>query len=366
MPSVVSSQYGTWASSRASSTLSGGTERDSFLKTVTPENYDLICHHNETMKRENALFIEYARRKNKELFPPGAAMESGARMRRSLKRRGKMPQFPINRKLEMANNVISQIEQDIKTEERRSVNQIAEIKAREVQIVFREKEIDKEIALFTREVMEEGRDHKSGVVIGEKLLKWYDDTIKAKDAKIGKLKLKRDSMKAQIARTRARLKQKEEIGERRQQVDYDQLLIKNEGYQAEIAELSQKLAALQKISSSVVSKLNIARDRLANEEKQVQIMTQGITTKENAINKYLREAEQVEQDHRKLVANNEDLASKKSEYRVPDVADYIEKKAKIYELSKVIRNWERKVQLAEMNVKRLRKDLQALDTPRRS
>ena len=364
MSSVVSSQFGTYASSRESSTISGNARRDTLLKHVTPENYELIVSQNEQMKRENALFIEYARRKNKELFPQGAVMESSTRMRRNLKRRGKMPQFPTNRKLEMANHVISQIEADIKTEERRSTNQIAEIRARQVQIIVREKEIDKEIAMFTREVIEEGKDDRTGLIVGERLLKWYDDATKAKDAKIGKLKLKRDAMKSQIARTRARLQQKLELGEKLQQVDYDQLQINNEGFQAEIAELSQKLAGLQKISSSVVSKLNNARNRLAAEEKQVRAMEQGILQKERAIDKYVKEAEQVEADHRKLVANNEDIATKKSEYRVPDVADYIDKKAKIYELSKVIRNWERKVQLAEMNVKRLRKDLEAMNTPR--
>ena len=363
MSSVVSSQFGTYASSRESSTVSGAGGREDFLKKPTRENLEYITCQNEQMSRENALFLEYARRKNKELFPQGAVMESGARLRR-LKRRGKMPQFPTNRKLEMANHVISQLEADIKTEERRSTRQIAEIRARQVQIIVREKEIEKEIVAFTREIMEEGKDDRTGLVVGERLLKWYDDAIKAKDAKIGKLKLKRDAMKSQIARTKARLQQKLELGEKLQQVDYDQLQINNEGFQAEIAELSQKLAALQKISSSVVSKLNAARNRLAAEEKQVQTMEQSISQKERAIDKYVREAEQVEDDHRKLVATNEDLATKKSEYRVPDVADYIDKKAKIYELAKVIRNWERKVQLAEMNVKRLRKDLEDMGTPR--
>jgi hypothetical protein len=43
-------------------------------------------------------------------------------------------------------------------------------------------------------------------------------------------------------------------------VDYDQLQINNEGFQAEIAELAQRLAGLQKISSSVVAKLIWARN----------------------------------------------------------------------------------------------------------
>jgi chromosome segregation ATPase len=316
------------------------------------------------MRRENALFLEYAKRKNKDLFPQGTMLENAGRIRQHIKRRGKIPQFPTNRKLEMAVHVIGQIENDIKQEERHSANQIAEIRARQVQIGVREREIEKEVAGFNREVLESGRDERSGLVIGEKLLKWYDDEIKDKDAKIGKLRLKRDAMKSQIARTRARLQQKLELGEKLQQVDYDQLQINNEGFQAEIAELSQRLASLQKISSSVVSKLNNARTKLAGEERQVKLYEQGIRQKKGAIDKYGKEAETVEEDHKKLIANNDDIATKRSEFRVPEVSDYIDKKAKIYDLSIVIRNWERKVQLGEMNVKRLRKELEQMTTPR--
>jgi chromosome segregation ATPase len=365
MSSVVSaSQVGTYTSSHESSTISGSTDRDDF--SPTQENYEVLVRRNEIQTRENSLFIEYAKRKNKDLFPQGQVSDNATRIGRHLKRRGKLPQFPTNRKLEMANHVIAQIESDIRQEERHSAAEIDEIRARQLQIGIREREIEKELLGFTREITEGARYERSEQIIGDKLLKWYDDLMKDKNAKIGKLKLKRDSMKSQIARTRARLQQKLELGEKLQQVDYDQLQINNEGFQKEIEELSQKLAALQKMSSSVVSKLNTARSRLANEERQVKEISRAMGEKRRAIDRYAKETEQVQEDHLLLLANNEDITTKRSEYRVPEVADYIEKKSKIYEMSIVIRNWERKVQLAEMNVRRLRKELEAITTPRRS
>jgi chromosome segregation ATPase len=365
MSSVLSSsQVGTYTSSHDSSTLSGSTDREDFTPTV--ENLEALVQRTVTLKRENALFLEYAKRKNKELFSQGAVSEGAARVRHPLKRRGKLPQFPTNRKSEMANHVIGQIEIDIKQEERRGTSEIAEVRARLVQIGVREKEIDKEMLIFQRDVLEGERDQRSGQINGDDLLKWYDHMIKDKDAKIGKLRLKRDSMKSQIARTHARLQQKQELGEKLQQVDYDQLQINNEGFQQEITELSKKLADFQKMSSSVVSKLNAARTKLAAEEKVVRVIEQGIKQKRAAIGKYEKETEAVDDDHKKLLVNNEDITTKKSEFRVPEVADYIEKKAKVYELAKVIRNWERKVQLAEMNIKRLKKDLANVSTPRRT
>jgi hypothetical protein len=69
-----SSQFGTYTSSHESSTVSGSTDRDDF--TPTAENYEAILRRNETMRRENTLFLEYAKRKNKDLFPPRMPPES--------------------------------------------------------------------------------------------------------------------------------------------------------------------------------------------------------------------------------------------------------------------------------------------------
>jgi hypothetical protein len=80
------------------------------------ENYEALSHRTEITKRENALFIEYAKRKNTELFPQAAVPENATRLRHNLKRRGKLFQFPTNRKLAMANHVLGQIDNAIKQE----------------------------------------------------------------------------------------------------------------------------------------------------------------------------------------------------------------------------------------------------------
>jgi hypothetical protein len=261
----------------------------------------------------------------------------------------------------MANFVISQIDAEIKQVAHESQKALSRKRAEIIQIGIRDRELDRQQSSFLREIVQEGRDERSGQIIGEKLTRWYDDQVKVEEADMGKLRLKRESMKSQIARTRARLQQKLELGEKLQQVDYDQLQINNEAFQAEIAELSQRLAGLQKDSSSVVSRLNTARQRLADEERQVALVEGGTHTKERQIEKYDREIGRVEEDRTRLLSSNEEIVGKKSEFRVPEVSDYIDKRAKIYDLAKGVKNWERKVQLAQMNVKRLKAELARLD-----
>ena len=361
MSSVISSsQLGTYTSSHAgSSTISGGAEREDF--TPTQENLDNLRRRIEMFRIENNLLLEYAKQKGDNLMPQGTVIETTHR--RQLKNK-RVTLLPTARKLEVAKTVNDNLDKQLADAEKKFNDDIEQSRARLVQINIRDKEMDKEKAQFLREIVEESKDERTGKIIGEKVLKWFDDTIKDKETKRETLKLKRDSMAVKIKQTHARLEQKKDLGEKLQQVDYDQLQIDNEGFKEEIEKLTQDVAKLQTTSSSVVSRLSAARALLADEEKECAQMQQSIEQKQKAINKYNAETRAVEEDHKKLTATNEDIATKKSEYRVPDVTDYIDKKAKIYEQAKVIKNWERKVQLAEMNVKRLRKELEAIDTPR--
>ena len=361
MSSVISSsQLGTYTSSHAgSSTVSGGVEREDF--TPTQENLENLRRRIEMFRRENALLIEYARQKGDNLLPQGTVIETTHRRQLKSKR---VTLLPTARKLDVAKTVNDTIDKQLTEAEKKFNDDIEQSKARLQQINIRDKEMDKERAQFLKEIVEESRDERTGKIIGEKLLKWFDDTIKDKETKRETLKLKKDSLVVKIKHTNATIEQKKNVDEKTQQVDYDQKVIEHQNHLEEIAKLSQDLAKLQKASSSVVSRLQAARSLLADEERECARMQQSIEQKQKAINKYNAETRAVEEDHKKLTASNEDIATKKSEYRVPDVTDYIEKKAKIYEQSKVIKNWERKVQLAEMNVKRLRKELDAIDTPR--
>ena len=364
MSSVVSSsQFGTYTSSHDGSSVSDGGAREDFRPT--PENLETFQMRIENFKRENELICQFARLKGKDLFPQGTSIDN---MTRGHERRkfnpNKQPKLPVYKKLEMANFVLESIDAEMKAREQDSARKIATIKAKIIQVAYREKELQQEIAHFQSEIIEKGRDDRTGLVCGEKLLKWYDDSVKQKDINVGKLKLKTDSLRSQTKRIWSRLQQKIDLGEKHQQVDYDQLQINNEAFQSEITKLSKDLADYQQVSSTVVAKLSQERANLAEEEKQCRNMQQSIDQKQKAIDKYAKETQSVEDDHAKLKSSNDDITTKKSEYRVPDVADYITKKANIYELSKVIKNWERKVQLAEMNVKRLKKDLDELDSPR--
>jgi chromosome segregation ATPase len=144
-------------------------------------------------------------------------------------------------------------------------------------------------------------------------------------------------------------------------VDYDQLQITNQDFMKQIAEASDNLAARQKVSSSLISNLSTARDDLTTMEKEIQRLRHFAKVQEKAMNKNLSEAESVDRVMRELLMAYEEMTDKNSQYRVRGVSEYIEKSRDLRDIERVVRNWERKVHLADMNAKRLALVLNNLD-----
>lgn len=63
------------------------------------------------------------------------------------------------------------------------------------------------------------------------------------------------------------------------------------------------------------------------------------------------------QDRAKAERINRKLRQQLSDYRVPDVMEYVGEKADLYELQKKVKSWERKVEIAEVSMTYSNKDL---------
>ncbi|KAJ7375686.1 hypothetical protein OS493_039595 [Desmophyllum pertusum] len=63
----------------------------------------------------------------------------------------------------------------------------------------------------------------------------------------------------------------------------------------------------------------------------------------------------VEKERTKADTLNSRLKQQLTDYKVPDVLDYVTERADLYELNKTVRMWERKVEIAHMALKTNRK-----------
>lgn len=90
---------------------------------------------------------------------------------------------------------------------------------------MRVSEIKKAVYEFKRDIVLQAVDSRTGKVMAERVVRYYEDKIRSKDAVIEKLRLKNVTLKAQKNKLHMQLKQKEEMGEVLHAIDFDQLQV---------------------------------------------------------------------------------------------------------------------------------------------
>jgi len=83
-------------------------------------------------------------------------------------------------------------------------------------------------------------------------------------------------------------------------------------------------------------------------------VTKEIKQREDLLEKINRETDRVDVDIQKASGTNKKLKHQNDEFKVPEVLDYVTLKAQIYDATKKLKDWERKVAIAEMTLKRER------------
>ena len=187
--------------------------------------------------------------------------------------------------------------------------------------------------------------------MGEKIAKYFEDKVKNRDSYIEKLRLKNSAMRGRIQKVKVQLRQKEEMGEVLHQVDFDQLQIEHRQDMEKIMELYEELVkhklaagnANQVLSSykKKLSRLTQESDQLKNELKQ----------RNDILDKLNAEFSVAESDREEANEINITLKRKLSDFKVPEVMDYVKRIASLEELQRVVNSWERKVEIAEMNLR---------------
>jgi hypothetical protein len=200
--------------------------------------------------------------------------------------------------------------------------------------------------LKTKDASIDKRTHK---LIGEKLERYFNERLKARESLINKLRDRSSGLKRQITRLESQLKQKEEMGETLHEVDFNQLKIENKQYLDKIDEKNIELIVLKRQVGKATQSLNRYKDDLQKQLKDLIDIQQRIDKQKNL---YIHaENEMVDANYEQLRAAkvHYHLAEQTENYQVPEVLDYVKKKALLYNLERDCEVWERKVEIASVN-----------------
>ncbi|XP_069510613.1 cilia- and flagella-associated protein 263 [Ambystoma mexicanum] len=261
----------------------------------------------------------------------------------------------MDQKSEIAQRELEKMKEELETLKEHSDRLMHFHKATMEEAEVRLVEIKKAISEFDRDVAKPALKKKNTVITSEKVMRYIEDKLRARDMLTDKLRLKNVSLKVQKKKLRMQLKQKDEIGEVLHEVDFQQLKIENSQFLERIDERNQDLLHLKLTAGTTLQILTSYKKKLQNATDESSRLNREITLRRDMLQRIEMEAEQVEEERSKAEAQNKALRRQLADFRVPPIFDYVEDKMENSELEKNIKAWERKVDIAEMSMKTYRK-----------
>ncbi|XP_068115526.1 cilia- and flagella-associated protein 263 isoform X2 [Hyperolius riggenbachi] len=301
-----------------------------------------------TLRAETEMFEKFYKRLDPKDLAPAPVPEVASssvdfnqmRLRRRSKSRSTISERLYSLSVEQKSELVQRELEDSKEEAQRDAEStertLQGYKATMEEAEIRSAEIKKAVYEFERDIVKPALGSKKGAGLSpEKVLRYLEE------------------------KTRAR---KEEMGEVLNEVDFQQLKIENAQFLERIDERNQDLLQLKLTTGETLQVLNSYKKKLQNTMAEALHLTKEISTRNEMLQKIEQETELVEQERAKAESLNKKLRKQLSDYRVPEVLQYVQEKMEQEELEKSIRAWERKVEIAELSLKTQRRSWEQLKT----
>lgn len=327
-----------------------------------------LTKQNEILGMENEMLADYLQRDADRGAGFDDADEGFADMPSSTKagkqqnrgRQGNRGQrLPTNLTLEekfrIANQEAEALTRDIELTKKTSEQNLDILKALMEETDIRTAEVKRDAYEFRRDIVVGAENPRTGKTMAEKVLKYMEDKLTQKDMQINKLLMKNQAYKIAIKKAETQLKSKQETGDDLQYIDFHQLQIENQQFVHQIEEATQELQDVKRRSGRTVKILNDMKKKLSSITAEAKFLEDEIKERkamlkktEEDIVKVVEEKEAARKEHKKLRAQSRQTPE------MPQIVDYVSQKAEQYELEAQLRNWERKVELAQTAAKRIR------------
>ncbi len=310
---------------------------------------DALNKEIEHLRLENSVLLSYNEKKTAEL-----GVDEEEKKKKKNKKNVVMTLNP-DQKYEIANIVHEDLLAEIETHRKNSEKMIDTLRAVLEETEIRIGELKRDAYEFKRDVVVGAENPRTGKIIAERVIRYFDDKNKQVDAIIEKLRLKNSNLKSQINKLEATLAQKEEVGDVLHYIDFHQLQIENKQYVAKIEERNDELLTVKHSGSKTTQALNEYKRRLNQQIEDANWLKSELSTKEALKIK-------LENEHKKV--SKELVTERKARNRLkqqieeaaemPDIEEYIMQKREMQNLESVKKNWEKKVEIMEMAAKRSR------------
>ncbi|KAE8609222.1 hypothetical protein XENTR_v10011748 [Xenopus tropicalis] len=353
-----------------------GEEPLQYLSELSIEQLEILTRDTRDavsiLKAETDMLDKFHSRLDpKDLVPPpttDAVLStldfSQMRSRRRSKSRGQIPErllsLTVDQKCELVQKELEESKEESLRNEENAEKDLQNLKATVEEAEFRSTDIKKSKYEFERDIGKAAISiKKSAGVSPDKVIRYMEEKMRARDSLVDKLRLKNAALKVQKKKMKMQVKQKEEMGEVLHEVDFQQLKIENAQFLERIDERNQDLLQLKLTAGDTLLVLNLFK-KLNTAMAESTHLDKEIHMRKEMLQRIELEAQLVEQDREKAERVNKKLRKQLHDYRVPDVLEYIQEKTDQEDLEKSIRIWERKVEIAELSMKTHRRTWEKL------
>lgn len=315
-----------------------------------------LTRQNEVFEQENELLTSYLQRNAPGWT--GSDDEDKKDERDKGKARQRRPKAQATLTMEQKNDICSteleEAQKELEETKRTSERLIDTLRAVLEETDIRIAELKKDAYEFKRDIVVGAENFRTGKTIAEKMIRYLEEKLRQKDAVVEKLRLKNATLKSQAQKIDAQLRHKEEMGDALHYIDFHQLQIENKQYVAKIEERNEELLRLKQTTGSTVQVLNNLKKKLHELMEESAWLQSEIKNRTELNEKIIEEITSVEEknqkDGKKLQSLQVQQAAEPSK-DPPQILDYVAQKAKMYELQQEVKNYERKVEIAERAVK---------------
>ena len=227
---------------------------------------------------------------------------------------------------------------------------------------------DISIAEIRKEAFDFGRflsmaeNGRIGKYDAEKLSKYMFDKLKQKENLIDKLTSKNVTLKVAILKAEGQIKHKEEMGDDLKFIDFHQMQIANKKHVKDIEDRNKKVLKLKLSSGTTTQALNKLRKNLQVAQKREQEIKKDMEAKTESLEKKKKDIRNTEYEIEKENALNKKQKALQSQMKeMADPLDFVQQKNQGTVYARMKANWERKIEIAELEAKKARAILKRRD-----
>lgn len=191
---------------------------------------DELKNEVEFLRLENAVYTQFLEKKKFETM----ADEEEKRKTRSTKRKNYPTVLTSEQKFEISCAINEAIHSEMDSCKKEAEAKIDSLKAILEETEIRIGELKREAYEFKRDVVVGAENPRTGQIMAEKVVKYFEDELKSKDVLIEKLKLKNNNLKSQAFRIEQQLSAKDETSDSLHYIDFHQLQIENKQFLSKI------------------------------------------------------------------------------------------------------------------------------------